>query len=209
MKLFNKKIKMSKITTIIFDLSEVYLQWLKWTELKLTTILWLSSEIINASFFTAKLQLLFNWKISEHEYLEDLIKKNNWNIDIWTLKNLIRSNFIEIEGTRKIIKLLQKKWYKLWLLSVHAKEWIEYCNIKYDYHYLFDHIVYSFEIWISKPNQESFYHILNLIKEKPKNILFIDDNIENIEVSVKLWMSWILFIDSTQLQDKLKEMKVL
>jgi FMN phosphatase YigB (HAD superfamily) len=199
----------TNISTIIFDLSEVYLQWLKWTEYKLSEILWIDHTIINRSFFTEKLNFLFHWKISENDYLLDLIKTNNWNIDIWILKNVIRNNFIEIQETREIIELLRKKWYKLWLLSVHAKEWIEYCNIKYNYHYLFDYVIYSFDIWISKPDQESFYYIMNLVNEIPENILFIDDNIKNIEASVNLWINWILFKDSKQLKDELIKLKIL
>ncbi len=200
---------MSRINTIVFDLSEVYLQWLKWTEYKLSPILWIDPFVINRSFFTERLDLLFHWKISEDEYLFDLINSNNWDIDILSLKKIIRSNFVEIEWTREIIELLKEKWYKLWLLSVHAKEWIEYCNIKYNYHYLFDYVVYSFDIWVSKPNKKSFIYILELLKEEAKNVLFIDDNEKNIEASIKLWINSILFKNSKDLLNKLNRLKIL
>jgi len=200
---------MLKFTTIIFDLSEVYLQWLKWTEFKLASILFISPEIINKKFFTKKLSLLFNWKISEDQYLVDLVQNNNWNISICELKNLIRNNFIEISWTKEIIEKLKHKWYKLWILSVHAKEWIEYCNNKYNYHWIFDYIVYSFDIWVSKPDKKSFLHILDLTQEDPKNILYIDDNIENVNTSINLWMKWILFTNSYQLENILKQKKIL
>ncbi|EKD66641.1 MAG: hypothetical protein ACD_49C00026G0016 [uncultured bacterium (gcode 4)] len=200
---------MNNISTIIFDLSEVYLQWLKWVEFRLSNILWIDHEIINKSFFTPKLSLLFHWKITEDEYLLDLITLNNWNINNLVFKELIRENFIEIWETRSIIEELKNNWYKLWLLSVHAREWIKYCNDKYNYHCLFDYIVYSFDIWISKPDKESFLHIINLSKDNPKNILFIDDNPKNIESSIKLWMNWVLFENSIELKKILIEMKIL
>ncbi len=113
------------ITTIIFDLSEVYLQGIIGSETYLQEKL--GVPVSPTYFYTPYLDQLFLGKITEKTFWERMIEKHSWNIPVDDLKQAVRKNFKEIKGTREIIEQLKKKGYRLGLLSNHAKEWIAYC----------------------------------------------------------------------------------
>ncbi len=47
----------------------------------------------------------------------------------------------------------------------------------------FDYVYLSFEIGMLKPNKEVYEYVLNDLKINASNILFIDDNKDNIEIA--------------------------
>jgi len=114
----------------------------------------------------------------------------------------------EIEGTREIIENLKKNGYKLGLLSVHAKEWADYCEEKFDYHKLFHSVMYSFEVGVCKPESKAFELILEKLNVVPKECLFIDDSQENIDVAQKLGIQTILFKEASQLKSSLQDLQI-
>lgn len=197
------------VKTIIFDLSEVYLTRMKGVENSLESLLKMPVDIIEKQLHDEGLTNLFNGKIAEDEYWKKIIIKNNWKISISLLKEVIRNNFKEINGTRDIIKELKQYGYKLGLLSVHAKEWIDYCEKKFNYHFLFDVIMYSFEVEISKPYQEVYKLILTKMDANPKESLFIDDSLENINSARKLGINTVQFKDAHQLRNELQKINIL
>lgn len=141
------------ITTIIFDLSEVYLQGMKGTEDRINKIY--GTNLKEATFMQTKAaKQFFHGEITEKMFLESIIKEFHLNNTVSELKKLVRENFNEIEGTREIIETLRKKGYRLGLLSVHGKEWIDYCEKRFDFHKLFHSRLYSFEVAVSKPKKK-------------------------------------------------------
>lgn len=191
------------ITTIIFDLSEVYLRGLWGTAEKLAPLLKISSEEIDKGFHIEDLKIFFEGKISEDEYWKKVIEKNNWKIDIGVLKEAVRSNFQEIEGSREIIEDLKNKGFKLGLLSVHTREWIDYCEKKFDFHKLFHSVLYSFDVKICKPDEKAYKMILKKLNVKPGECLFIDDYVLNLDAAKKIGINVLQFKDSKQLKKDL------
>lgn len=191
------------ITTIIFDLADVYLKGILGIEHYLEPILGIKAKEIYPMILGEELESLFRGEITEEEYWKKIIKKNNWNIDVKLFKKAIRNNFREIRGTREIIEKLREKGFKLGLLSVHAKEWIDYCNKKFDYHKLFYSILYSFEVGIRKPDKRIYELILERLKAKPNECVFIDDQERNLVPARELGMKTVCFEDSEQLKKEL------
>jgi FMN phosphatase YigB (HAD superfamily) len=193
------------ISVIIFDLAEVILSGLLGVEEKISRKLNMEATEILNKLNNEHLIKLFKGKISEDEYWNLVLKETSWNVDIDLLKKLIRENFREIEGTRAIlIRLKNNNNIKLGLLSVHAKEWIEYCEEKFDFHSFFDATSYSYENSLCKPDKEAYLDILNKLDAYPEESLFIDDSLKNIEAAKGLGMLVIQFIDATQLEHDLK-----
>lgn len=193
------------ITTIIFDLSEVYLYGLKGSTKHLGKK---DNKLADSTILIEELDQLFLGKISEEIYWQIVIKKNSWNFSIDELKKAVRKNFQEIKGTRKIIERLRQNNYKLALLSNHAKEWVEYCEIAYKYHGLFHTVVYSYNAGFSKPNPNIFLFILKKLDVKPEECLFIDDHIKNIQAAQELGFNTIHFTSSKNLKKELKLLKI-
>lgn len=195
------------IKTIIFDLSEVYLRGLFGThELLLKR---LGTKIESPDLLTLLTIRLFEGKITEDEFWRTLRDKNKWDIRVKELKKIVRMNFGEIEGTREIIEKLKKKGYKLGLLSVHTKEWVDHCEKKFDYHKLFHSVLYSFEIEVCKPEKRAYELMLKKMGSKAEDCLFIDDNAENLVAAEKLGIKIILFESAQQLISELKKRGIL
>ena len=192
----------SEITTVIFDLSEVYLHGFVGVEKHL--LLNHQVQITNVELQTEELGKLFLGEITEDEYWNSIRQKFSWELNLQQLKKAVRDNFTEIEGTRGVIEILKNSGYSLGLLSVHAKEWIDHCEEKFDYHKFFDSISYSFEEGLSKPEQKAFELILGKLNTQPEVSLFIDDSERNLLVAEKLGIGTILFQDAVQLKEDLR-----
>lgn len=118
--------------------------------------------------------------------------------DNW-YKNL---NFID--GMPELIKDIKAKGGKLYLLSniseTFAKEYKNAPNIA-EILSLFDGLVFSAPLGITKPNKEIFDYILNEYNLNPYETVFIDDNEKNASASCKENISGYLFDGDV---DKLK-----
>jgi len=197
------------ITTIIFDLAEVYIQGMIGVEDRLQPILGIKTEEIYPKIRGEMVGSLFRGEITEEEYWSKIIEKNNWKVDVESLKKAMRDNFEEIEGMRQILEKLKEKGFKLGLLSVHAKEWVEYCEKKYDYHRLFHSVLYSFEVKLRKPEKRIYELILQKLDSKPEECIFVDDKPKNLAAAKELGMKTILFRSASQLETELRNMGVL
>jgi HAD superfamily hydrolase (TIGR01509 family) len=194
------------ISTIIFDLSEVLLHGLLGIEDYLYQQYGLKVE--NSVWKIQELEKFFHGQITEDEYWAAAIRHYGWTLTVGQLKAAVRQNFQEIAGTREIIVALKKQGYTLGLLSIHAKEWVEDCEERFGYHQLFDTVMYSFEVAVSKPDKQAFHLILEKLQVKPDACLFIDDAIRNIESASEMGIHTIHFKNPVQLKQDLQNYKI-
>ena len=181
--------KRTMIETILFDLSEVYIQGILGVEKEISSKVGMDQEKVRASLQGEKLIDLFEGKMSENVYLARTLAENGYpsrvaghfTSDI--VKDAIRNNFKELPGTKDIIEKLNKAGYKLGLLSDHAREWIEHIESVHPLAQLFPMRCYSFEIGYTKKSPESFKQALARLKANPETTLFIDDRQVNLEVA--------------------------
>ncbi len=195
------------ITTIIFDLSEVYLGGMYGIEKKISehTGIDVPHDFVVKQKVTGE---FFHGKVTEEVFWKTLVDTNNWNINITTLQNLVRNQMVEIEGTREILEKLKENGYRMGLLSIHAKEWIDHVEEKFDFHKLFHSRTYSFEVGVSKPDPEAFRHILAKLGAKPSECIFIDDYHVNTTAAEKLGITTIVFKNAAQLKEDLLKMGI-
>ena len=199
------------INNIIFDLSEVLLTGIKDTGIALGEKHKLENAIshkvgwthIKTPLLIPLVEEFLNGNVSEDEYIKGVLEQYpQLGTEDW-LKQHIRENFKEVEGTRDIISELKGLKYTMALLSVHAKEWIDYCEQKFDFHKLFDVRVYSYETKVSKPHPLSFKKVLEELNAGPENCLFIDDSEINVKAAEVMSIKSILFTDAEKLRDDL------
>jgi HAD superfamily hydrolase (TIGR01509 family) len=197
------------ITTIIFDLSEVYLKGFYGIEDYLEEALGMkAAEIKDKLQGGSEFQLLMEGKITENNFWKKIIQRNGWNVEVRHFKKAIRDNFSEIEGTREVVEKLKEKGFKLGLLSDHSREWIDHCNKKFDYHKLFHSTQYSFEVECCKTDKKTFILLLKKLGEKSSDCLFIDDNKENIKVARSIGLKAIQFKNPVQLKKELAHFSI-
>ncbi len=194
------------ITTIIFDFDGVLMRALVGVEEYFRSNI--DSHFKLDDFDGVELDRVYNGKMLEDEYWEAMINKYHWAASVSQIKEVIRQGFEEIPGTRTIIENLKHNGYRLGLLSVHGREWIEYCERKFNYHGLFDATLYSFEIGLSKPEKEVYKVILERLRAKPSECIFIDDNETYLEGARKLGIATIHFESAEQLKKQLENLGV-
>lgn len=196
------------ISTLIFDLSEVQLTGIKGVEHKLASILKISPAEIKSTINSEDFAVFLNGQITEDEYWIRTIRRGAWNIKLGAVKQIARENFVKIEGTREIIENLREKGYRLGLLSVQGKEWANYVEEKFGYHRLFHSVLYSFEVAVSKPDKKAYQIILERLKAKPDECVFIDDHQKNLVPAEELGMKTILFTGPEKLREDLKALGI-
>lgn len=193
------------LNTLIFDLGEVYLTGVLGVESKLEHVLGLSPKCILDGINKGQLRTYFEGRITEDEFWQSVINENQWVVDIPTLKRIVRTNFQEVQGVREILEELHRSELKLALLSVHAREWIDYCASRFDYHRLFNCVAYSFEIGLCKPDPRAYTYVLEKLGVLPENCLFVDDSDTNIVAARRLGMHVIKFSSASQLRAVLND----
>lgn len=188
------------IKYVIFDLADTLVSGLTGIENKLAQYINSPKEQILPCFRGPEIVELFFGNITEDEYLQLLIKKYNWDIDISIIKQIIRDNFNSaVSGVSEIVQKLSSN-YTLVLLSNHCKEWIEYIERTHDFLKVFKYKFYSFEIKGTKDNPNTYISLLKHINCEPQNCVFIDDRQHFIDVAQSVGINAIRFDNAENLK---------
>jgi putative hydrolase of the HAD superfamily len=91
------------------------------------------------------------------------------------------------EGAQNFLKLLKNN-YSIGCLSNTNACHINHLNQQSDFLSLFDHRFYSHEIGFIKPNPLAYHHVLKHINISPEQVLFIDDNPDNVRAANDIGM---------------------
>ena len=110
-------------------------------------------------------------------------------------------NSLLLDIPQERIDLLReiRKKYPIYLLSntnnIHIEASNAYLKKNFGYRHLdelFDRLFLSYEIGMWKPDTEIYHYVLESIKLKPQEVLFLDDNAHNIQSASALGMQTIL-----------------
>jgi len=184
---------MKNSKAIIFDLGAVILN----INYQNTIDAFSKLGVKNAStFYSKKVQTdLFNQietgKITAEKFLTELQKETN-NATISQVKEAWNAMLLDLPNERlDLIKAIKSK-YRIYLLSntnaIHIDafkkqlgntRWEEFCD-------LFDKMYLSHEVGLRKPNAAIFEYLLEEQKLQAKEVFFIDDSPQHIEVAKKL-----------------------
>jgi 2-haloacid dehalogenase len=197
-----------KITTIIFDLGGVLIDWnprylyrkLFKTEEEVTWFLdnictseWNDQQDAGRSFEDATREL-----IQKHPEYEDPITAwyGRWQETIDG----------PIAGTVEILRSIREAQnYRLYALTNWSAETFPWALENFDFLHWFEGIVVSGVEKTRKPLPGFFQILFDRYKIKPEEALFIDDNLHNIEGAKAVGMTTILFTDPKQLLEELRE----
>ena len=108
-----------------------------------------------------------------------------------------------IEGTKKIIEALSKK-YKVYYLSDNVRERVEQLEQKYHFLLLFSGGIFSHEVGVRKPDPRIYRMILELVRVSPHEAIYIDDKPDFLVPPKALGMITFLFTTPEQLKKDLQ-----
>ena len=105
----------------------------------------------------------------------------NINVPFDEFKKVYEEEFIKIHYYKDVVEFVHslKDKCKIGILS----NLTPFDKFRIDYQYnlsKFDCVYLSFELGLEKPDKKIYEYVLNDLKTEPKNILFIDDNFDNI-----------------------------
>lgn len=115
-----------------------------------------------------------------------------------------------IKGTVEIIKRLKNSGIKLYFLSDNVKERVEHTQKKFNFLKDFIDGIFSYEVHSTKGEGINIFRLaLSKTGENPKNVFYVDDKEKYAETAKKLGMNAICFKSPKQLEEELKNLKVL
>jgi 2-haloacid dehalogenase len=201
-----------KITTIIFDLGNVLIDWNpKYVFDKL-----FDDEEKKKFFFENICTMEWNEMQDAgrpiKEATEELVAKHpDWRKYIeayyaqW--KDMLGG---PIHDTVEIFRhLKQSGKYKLYALTNWSAELFPYALATYDFLHWFDGRVVSGEEKMKKPEPKFYYVLLDRFQVTPEHALFIDDNLRNIKAAQEIGINAIHFTAPQQLKDELIRLNLL
>lgn len=119
----------------------------------------------------------------------------------------LESEWIEsyelIEGTKKIIEALSKK-YKVYYLSDNVRERVEQLDRKYHFLSIFTGGIFSHEVGVRKPNPRIYQMVLKLARVDPHEAIYIDDKSHFLSPAQALGIATFVFTTPEQLREDLK-----
>jgi putative hydrolase of the HAD superfamily len=140
-----------------------------------------------ASAQNETLNLFETGKISANQFIDRVL--TTANVSMTEALFITNWNALLLDIPLERITLLQKlkSYYKLYMLSninsIHAKKCNQILNETSgieDIKTLFDKVYFSYEIGFRKPDSHCFQYVLDDLSIDPENVLFFDDNTENI-----------------------------
>ena len=111
----------------------------------------------------------------------------------------------------EIIKEIREvNQYKLIALSnVNSSHWDYILRKNWSFIGWFDELILSHETHLIKPNPKVFEYAIKKAGCKPKQILYIDDGLNNIRSAKELGINCIKFTNSEELLEELKKLNVI
>jgi 2-haloacid dehalogenase len=201
---------MKKITTIIFDLGNVLVDWNPHHVFSET---YFESPAKREQFFAEICTMDWNEKQDEGrsivEATQELIQKHpEWESAIrdyygrWT--DMLGG---PIKETVEIFRKLKASGkYKIYALTNWHAGLFDVALVRYDFLHWFDGRVVSGEEKIRKPFPQFYQLLLDRYQVKPEEAVFIDDNLRNIKAAEELKINTIHYTSPAQLQKELDRM---
>lgn len=212
-----KNRKVSNINAIIFDLGKVIIKTdIKRTNFAFKEMCKKSYSILDNLFENEYFQLFELGKISEKEFFNYIKKTIFLDGDIDSIVKAWDSMIVGI--TSECVKLLEdlEQIIPIFALSntnvSHVKRINHHLLVDYqisDIQKLFKKVYYSYELGLGKPDKKIFEYVLSDIKLSPNNVLFIDDNFENVTASKEIGFQTIHLTEQNKLIEELKRAGIL
>jgi len=125
-----------------------------------------------------------------------------------SLQNLWHKTFEENltpnEKVLQIIEQLKERGLKVAVLSNVSEPFGEYHKSKNHYGMFFP-VFLSYEIYMAKPDKEIYEHVVEKMKLKPEECIFVDDKDDNVIAAKEFGMHAILFESAEQLEKELEK----
>ncbi len=148
--------------------------------------------------------LVDDGSISSNQFLRNVIKKINSQVEIEDVKNIYYKFYDRDDQIHKFVKKLAKK-YEVALLSNFGDAYLEFDKKWQNKKTFGDKIFVSAYLGMKKPDKKIFQHVLKNLNIKPSEAIFVDDRAENIKAAKSLGLIGILYKNLPNFKQELKK----
>ena len=170
--------------------SSIYLEFFRQSDI------YHQGKITDEDFFKQSSELL--------EIGDDLTQKHFFEAFNSIISDLNRDvvNIVKQIKTHNSVKIMC-------LSNINASHWKYLKKQNWDIWQLIDEFILSHEIQMTKPDPEIFRYAIKKAKCKPKEIVFIDDGLNNIRAALELGINCIRFTNYNDLVLELKKLGII
>jgi glucose-1-phosphatase len=178
-----------KVKNIIFDLGGVIINLdIHKTLRDFATITGVEVEEVKDKYFNAPFFILYETgKISDAEFRDEIRNMSGRSLQDTEIDDAWNAMLLDLPAERlEWINAIRPN-YNVVVLSntnaMHIRKFLEIFKVQTPYHHpldVFDHMYYSHEIHLRKPEKECFQYVLDHAGFKPEETLLLDDNADNI-----------------------------
>jgi len=169
-----------KMAMLVYDIINMVMNMIKVIAFDLVGVL-VSEKDIEMSLEESKIERLFGPNKSDDEYINDALKIINDEDKLIETTYKLLTNLYEVKDNNLLNKL--KTNYpniKIVIATNHITFIKKFINENFDIKYL-EEIFISADINKIKPNKDFYEEIVNKMSCNPSEILFLDDNQDNID----------------------------
>lgn len=139
----------------------------------------------------------------EHTYWEVLRERTGIDGSDGELREEILKRFIIRPEMLRIVEKLKSSGFITAILSDHTK-WLDEINGKSPFFHHFDYVFNSYHLKKSKRDPSVFRDVCSIVKCRPEEALFIDDNIENVKRALSEGLKVIHFKDVNEFEKEIE-----
>jgi putative hydrolase of the HAD superfamily len=126
------------------------------------------------------------------DYWNDAAKKSAQDPE--KLREIYNNSITIDQEMFKLVKSLKIK-NRLIILSNDTTDWMNAKKKRFDLEDIFEKIYSSGDIGLAKPDSKIFEYVLNDLNIKPEELLFVDNQQNNIDAARKIGIKTLLFTD--------------
>jgi epoxide hydrolase-like predicted phosphatase len=126
--------------------------------------------------------------------------------ELIAIVNAVRAALVEKPDTVKLIRALRQRGIALYCLSNMPASIYAHLRLRHAFWDIFQGIVISGEVRMSKPEPEVFTHLLERFDLLAEESVFVDDLPVNIEAAKRVGLHTVLFRDAEQCAHELDKL---
>lgn len=116
----------------------------------------------------------------------------------------LKHHQVPIKGSIELLDKLKKLKFNLFAITDNVKEIMEYHRKISQFPSYFKDMIVSAEIGLLKPDSRIYRYLLDKHNLNPREVVFIDDILANVEGAIAVGMHAFQFIDMTSCEEQLR-----
>lgn len=163
-----------------------------------------NKEMVRTAFDTVYGLGFVAGKAREDTFWEVLRQKTGIRGTDEEFREEVLSRFILRPWMLETVSRLKKRGIVLGILSDQCN-WLDELNEKHHFFYFFDHVFNSYHMGLTKKDPTVFDHVLDRLKLKAQQVLFIDDHMDHIERASAIGLHTLHYTDKDVFLNKFQK----